>query len=480
MRKGQLAKKGRFFALIAFSFLLAFSSSSLPFYSISSSHQVEQSSCQYCIFPDLDFANPQSGQFIIGLRTDLKNPPQVTLKLVCEGAAIKSRTSATGKGSFRVSFDKLSLPSKRTSIDAHAVDAEGNIFGKAVFVVRRNKYYINLISFSSDCINCTAIKVEPMILDFGYVKFKSSDTREIALTNQTEASQFFTITSNQPWVSFPGGNQFTLAPGEKASAKFGVNWSYVEQGQFHQSRLTLYSKTVKIEFPAALFSLPDMPSCVTTSPASLDFAFVPRAKASEKTIVVMGKGEFEISSNEGFVDINPKTIKDKGDVKISIRGGRLPSGTSHKAIVLVLPKSACQLAQIPLTVATEEKMLMELWIGGKTPVINGIKTAMDVPAQIVGGSTMVPIRFISESFGADVVWNQYTKTITITRIDKQIVLTVGKQTAYIDGKEATLAKPPVVVGGRTLVPLRFISEAFGAKVEWNGDEKKVTIDWEPL
>jgi hypothetical protein len=475
-------KKRHFFATLIFSLtsMLVFSNTSFIFYSISSSHQVEQSSCQYCIFPDLDFANQTSGQFIIGLRTDSNNPVQATLKLTYDGIEIKPKSSNTGKGSFRVSFDKLSLPSKRITISAQAVGSDGVLLGSATFVVRRNKYYLNLINYTSDCTNCTAIKVEPMMLDLGYIKYKSADSHIVSFTNQTDKSQFFTVTANQPWISFPNGNQFNLAPNEKTTAKISINWNHIEQGQFHQSRLTLYSKTVKIEFPAAMFSLVDMPECITVNTSTLDFPYVPRAKTAEKTINISGKGEFEITSNEGFVDINPKTIKDKGTVKISIRGGRLPAGASHKAKIVILPKSACQLAQIQLTVTTDEKMIMELWAGSKTPTINGVKTAMDVPAQIIGGSTMVPIRFISESFGADVAWNQYTKTITITRIDKQIILTVGKNTASIDGKEATLSKPPVVVGGRTLVPLRFISEAFGAKVEWNSDEKKVTIDWEPL
>lgn len=478
----QATGRRRFLAILIFSlaYALVFSNAFTLFYSISSSHQVEQPSCQYCIFPDLDFANQTSSQFIIGLRTDSKNPQQVTLKLLLDGQEIKPKTSNTGKGSFRVSFDKLSLPSKKITISAQAVGADGAMLGSATFVVRRNKYYLNLINYSLDCANCMAIKVEPMMLDFGYTKYKSADSYTATFTNQTNVSQFFTVTANQPWISFPNGNQFTLAPGEKTAAKIGINWNYVEQGQFHQSRLTLYSKTVKIEFPAAMYSLVDMPECITVAPSTLDFQYMPRAKTAEKTISISGKGEFEITSNEGFVDISPKTVRDKGTVKISIRGGRLPSGTSHKANVVILPKSVCQLAQIQLTVTTDEKMTMELWAGSKTPTINGIKTTMDVPAQIIGGSTMVPIRFVSESFGADVTWNQYTKTITITRIDRQIILTVGKQTASIDGKEATLARPPVVVGGRTLVPLRFISEAFGAKVEWNSDEKKVTIDWEPL
>lgn len=85
--------------------------------------------------------------------------------------------------------------------------------------------------------------------------------------------------------------------------------------------------------------------------------------------------------------------------------------------------------------------------------------------------TMVPIRFVSEAMAATVAWEEATQTVTIVREGLQIALTVGDHTAIINGTPMTFDAPPILVPpGRVLVPLRFISEGFGATVDWVGSD----------
>lgn len=85
--------------------------------------------------------------------------------------------------------------------------------------------------------------------------------------------------------------------------------------------------------------------------------------------------------------------------------------------------------------------------------------------------TMVPIRFVSEAMDAEVSWAGTTQTVTIARERLQIQLTVGDHTAIVNGEPMTFDAPPILVPpGRVLVPLRFISEGFGATVDWVGAE----------
>ncbi|RLD12215.1 MAG: copper amine oxidase N-terminal domain-containing protein, partial [Caldiserica bacterium] len=102
-----------------------------------------------------------------------------------------------------------------------------------------------------------------------------------------------------------------------------------------------------------------------------------------------------------------------------------------------------------------------------------------VPFILPPGRTMVPIRFISEAFGATVGWDGDTRTVTIVWGSTTIKLTIGVYTAKINDKTVKLDAPPIIREDRTFVPIRFISEAFGAQVLWDGTERKVTIIYPP-
>ena len=113
-----------------------------------------------------------------------------------------------------------------------------------------------------------------------------------------------------------------------------------------------------------------------------------------------------------------------------------------------------------------------------------IKTTLDVAACIENDITMVPIRFVTEELGAVVEWNHDTKEVTITKNEEQVVIKIGDVNAKSvkDGVESmfVLNAAPSIVNDRTLVPLRFVSENLGAKVEYIEPTRQVLItDEEP-
>jgi len=99
----------------------------------------------------------------------------------------------------------------------------------------------------------------------------------------------------------------------------------------------------------------------------------------------------------------------------------------------------------------------------------------DTPPVIEQGITLVPLRKIFESLGAKVSWDAATETITASKESTTVSLTVGKKDALVNSKKVALAVPPKVVEGRTLVPLRFISESMGATVDWDNAQQLVII-----
>ncbi|HYF91799.1 MAG TPA: stalk domain-containing protein [Symbiobacteriaceae bacterium] len=108
-------------------------------------------------------------------------------------------------------------------------------------------------------------------------------------------------------------------------------------------------------------------------------------------------------------------------------------------------------------------------------VLDGRQLQFDVPARLIGGRTMVPLRAIFEALGARVEWDAATSTVTARKGDRVVVAAVGKNEATVDGTVLLLDQPPQVVEGRTLVPARFVAEALGARVTWDGATQTVNI-----
>ena len=105
-------------------------------------------------------------------------------------------------------------------------------------------------------------------------------------------------------------------------------------------------------------------------------------------------------------------------------------------------------------------------IGKNTAFAGGKQKTLDTAPEIINGKTMVPLRFFSEGFGAEVKWNDATRTATVKLDGKTVNITVGKDTMDANGEEKALESPAVIKNGRTLVPMRDIAESLGKKVHW--------------
>lgn len=106
---------------------------------------------------------------------------------------------------------------------------------------------------------------------------------------------------------------------------------------------------------------------------------------------------------------------------------------------------------------------------------DGRTVTSDVQPVIQRGTTMVPMRVIFEVLGADVEWDGNTRTITAKKAANTIRLTSGSRTATINGRTVSLNEPVSMINNRTMVPIRFVSEALGARVEWAAAASTVRI-----
>ncbi len=108
--------------------------------------------------------------------------------------------------------------------------------------------------------------------------------------------------------------------------------------------------------------------------------------------------------------------------------------------------------------------------------VDGSKIEYPSEPVIQNGTTLVPLRQTFEALSADVDWNANTKTVTSTRDNTTVVLQIGNDTAYKNGTPIDLEVAPQIINGNTYVPLRFVAESFGADVQWNSADKVVYIN----
>lgn len=108
-------------------------------------------------------------------------------------------------------------------------------------------------------------------------------------------------------------------------------------------------------------------------------------------------------------------------------------------------------------------------------VLDCAEVAFDQEPVIVNDRTMVPVRAIFEAMGAEVDWNADTQTVTSVLGDTTVVMAVDNLVMTVNGVFKTLDTAPMIIGERTLVPARAVSEGFGCTVEWDAVNRSVII-----
>lgn len=115
-------------------------------------------------------------------------------------------------------------------------------------------------------------------------------------------------------------------------------------------------------------------------------------------------------------------------------------------------------------------------VGQKSLTVNGKKQSIDVAPLLQNDTTYVPIRYVLDHFGGQSEWNATSKKVTVLSGSTVMELTVGKKEFTLDGTRKQSTVSPIIVDGRTLVPLRLVSEALGIDVKWEKKTKSITLE----
>jgi hypothetical protein len=183
------------------------------------------------------------------------------------------------------------------------------------------------------------------------------------------------------------------------------------------------------------------------------------------------------------------------DATLTIKEKRVPvntDGTFETTIVLVkglnyILFGATDIAwnrnRIILTVTLRVKTIIKLTVGSKTIFINDIPSELESEPFIDKGSarTMIPLRAIGEPIGAMIIYDMSDLSVAVLIGSLKVKLWIGKPIALVNGKECLIDPQsklsPILVKGRTFLPLRFIAESFEFKVDWDPKTQKITLTY---
>jgi hypothetical protein len=229
---------------------------------------------------------------------------------------------------------------------------------------------------------------------------------------------------------------------------------------------------------AAITAKYQAPVVDTTAPVVTITAGIDGSKVSASTLNLTGKVTDNVGVTQLYVGFNKVDVLPDGSFMAALK---LAEGENTIAVVAydAAGNKGTATAKVTYTAPVDTSIVLVLTIGADIVSVNGKATSIDAAPEIVASRTFVPLRFIAEAFGATVEWLPETQGITITLGEHTVGLQIGNATAVVDGTIISLPAAPYIKNGRTMVPLRLISEAFGGDVVWDAATRTITITYQP-
>ena len=222
-----------------------------------------------------------------------------------------------------------------------------------------------------------------------------------------------------------------------------------------------------------------------TKPPVVEVPNIP-SSISSGTLKLSGS-VYDAVSGVKALYVNGKEVPVSGgtfNVSLSLKGGK--NTITIKAIDAVGNESTrtFTVEYVPKKVTST---MITLQIGSPYISVNGISRKIDNQGSkpvIENNRTLLPVRVLIESLGGTVQWNPKARSVTINLSGNTIVLIIGKNTALVNGIKTKIDPKnskvtPVIINGRTYLPLRFIAENLGCMIDWNAATKTVSIYYMP-
>ncbi|WP_041427240.1 copper amine oxidase N-terminal domain-containing protein [Syntrophomonas wolfei] len=166
----------------------------------------------------------------------------------------------------------------------------------------------------------------------------------------------------------------------------------------------------------------------------------------------------------------------EGDVKVYVKGGAvLQTTAAFPGATSIANAVVAQIITPADTVTTSEAKFV---IGDSKYTLNGIEKTMDVAPYIKDSRTYMPLRFVAEAMGvteSNIIWDAVGQTVTLMKGDKVVQVKIGSNVLLINGAAVNMDVAPEISNSRTMLPIRFVANAFGADAAWDEATQTVTI-----
>jgi len=282
--------------------------------------------------------------------------------------------------------------------------------------------------------------------------------------------------SNQIEVGLPAGTYYLKITGssETVNIPYYFETTYLQGSNFEKEPNDTLDEATLIEMNTAYSGvIEDYYDTWTSSGTSNDYYRFTLSQKSQIAAGIKSKKNaswyMELYNSTG--DRLQKFYSDPNSQSISSTMMNLEAGTYYVRI-----SGFNDVTDKPYRFMMSNEGIKGLEALNEIPIyIDGALQTFPQSPIIKSGTTLVPMRAIFEKLGATVVWNSKNKVVTAKKDNIEIVLTIDSTEATVNGKKVLLAQPAEVRNGSTMVPLRFISEALGANVMWFPDTTTVYI-----
>ncbi len=189
----------------------------------------------------------------------------------------------------------------------------------------------------------------------------------------------------------------------------------------------------------------------------------------DSTLEIAGRPVTDVATDGSFA-VSVSLVPGKNT--ISVVASDKAGNTRRQAIVVTSTANAAH--------------VVVLTVGKTVMMVDGVSQAVDpgrtTTPVIIEGRTMIPISAVMTAVGGTAAWDAVARTVTLKLGTHTLILTIGAATALVDGKTAPIDAEnarvvPIITNGRTMLPLRFVGESFGASVSWDAVTRMVTMSF---
>lgn len=330
------------------------------------------------------------------------------------------------------------------------------------------------------------LNVSPKFLDAGNINRGEKKIITIQIKNLGGGVLFGTLSTNVNWIEFKSIN----FEGNFLSINVILNGENLISGQRYKGLIFVESNGGKEQVEIYVNVVEPNP-LINVDTNTLNFGEVKKGDSPSTIFVISNKGGGTLTGNlttsQDFIILSTKTFfGNETRITVTLKTDDLIEDRLYSGKIEISSNGGKATVEVFVKIIKKEepvkKIIIILQIGNKVIYVNNQPQTIDAPPQIIEGRTLLPIRYVVEPLGAKIFWDSVEKRVTIEFRSITIDLWIGKNIASVNGKSVSIDPNnpkvvPLIIQGRTMLPVRFVAENLGCKVDWDGATKTITITY---